>query len=47
MNQGGKCNTPMSWDNLIDRAVVGSDFLKEMEEKMAKIKKNLKVSHDR
>jgi hypothetical protein len=35
---GRKCNTPISWDNLIDKAVVGLDLLREMEEHMAKIK---------
>jgi hypothetical protein len=35
---GRKCNTPIRWDNLADRAVVGPEFLKEMEEKMMKIK---------
>jgi hypothetical protein len=44
---GRKCNTPMSWDNPVDREVVGPYFLKEMEEKMKKIKKNLKDSQDR
>ena len=29
---GRKCNTPMSWDNPIDIAVIGLDLLKEMEE---------------
>jgi hypothetical protein len=28
-----KFNTPVSWDNPIDREVVGSGLLKEMEEK--------------
>jgi hypothetical protein len=41
---GRKCNTPMSWDNPIDRAIIGPDFLKEMEEKMTRIRHNLKVS---
>jgi hypothetical protein len=44
---GRKCNTPVSWDNPTDRAVVGPDLLKEMEEKMEKIKQNLKASQDR
>jgi hypothetical protein len=35
---GRKCNTPVSWDNPVDRAVVGPELLKEMEEKMLKIK---------
>jgi len=42
-----KCNTPVSWDNPADRAVVGPDLLKEMEEQMTRIKYNLKVSQDR
>jgi hypothetical protein len=36
-----KCNTPVSWDNL---AIIGLDLLKEMKEKMEKIKHNLKAS---
>ena len=35
---GRKCNTPVSWDNPADRAVVGPDLLREMEEKMLKKK---------
>jgi hypothetical protein len=37
---GRKCNTPVIWDNLVDRGVVGPDLLREMEEQMIKIKKN-------
>jgi hypothetical protein len=44
---GRKCNTPVSWDNLVDRVVVGTNLLREMEEKMIKIKQNLKASQDR
>jgi hypothetical protein len=44
---GRKCNTPVSWDNPADRAVVGPELLKEMEEKMLKIKQNLKAAQDR
>jgi hypothetical protein len=42
-----KCNTPVSWDNLAYWAVIGPYLLKEMEEQMEKIKKNLKASQDR
>jgi hypothetical protein len=35
---GRKCNTRVSWDNPADSAVVGLELLKEMEEKMLKIK---------
>ena len=44
---GIKCNTLMSWHNLENRVVVGTDLLKEMEEQMTRIKHNLKVSQDR
>ena len=44
---GRKCNTPVSWDNSADRVVVGPDFLREMEERMIKIKLNLKSSQVR
>jgi hypothetical protein len=44
---GRKCNTPVSWDNPTDKAVVAPDLLREMEEKMIKIKQNLKDSQDR
>jgi hypothetical protein len=42
-----KCNTPVSWDNPIDITVNGRKLLREMEELMVKIRKNLKVSQDR
>jgi hypothetical protein len=35
---GRRCNTSVSWDNPTDRAMVGTELLKEMEEKMRKIK---------
>jgi hypothetical protein len=44
---GRKYNTPVSWDNPVDIAVVGPDFLREMEEQMIKIKQNLKAAQDR
>jgi hypothetical protein len=37
----------MSWDNPIDREVVGPKLLKEMEEKMVTIKHILKATQDR
>jgi hypothetical protein len=44
---GRKCNTPVSWDNPTNRVVVGPYLLREMEEKMIKIKQNLKAAQDR
>jgi hypothetical protein len=43
---GKKCNTLVSWDNPMDRVVLGPKVLKEMEEKMVKIKQHLKETHD-
>jgi hypothetical protein len=40
-------NTPIRCDNPTDRAVIGPKLLREMEEKMLKIKHNLKDSQDR
>jgi hypothetical protein len=44
---GRECKVPISWDNLIDRIVIGLDMLKEMEQQVIQIKKNLKISQDR
>jgi hypothetical protein len=44
---GRKCNTPVSWDKPKDKAVLGPKFLKDMEDQMIKIKKNLKAAQDR
>jgi hypothetical protein len=43
---GRRCNTPVGWDNPTYRLMVGIDLLREMEEKVVKIKHNLKVSKD-
>jgi hypothetical protein len=42
-----KCNNIMSWDNPIDRVVLGLELLKNMEDKMIKTKQNLKATQDR
>jgi hypothetical protein len=44
---GRKRNTPVSWDNIVEREVVGPELLRGMEEQMEKIKHNLKASKDR
>jgi hypothetical protein len=43
---GRKCNTPISWDNPADREIIGPKLLGEMEEKLLKIKQNLKATQD-
>jgi hypothetical protein len=40
---GRKCDTPVSWENTIDRVVLGPELLKDMEYQVVKIKKNLKA----
>jgi hypothetical protein len=37
----------MSWDNPLDKVVSGPEFLKDMEDQMVKIKKNLRLAQDR
>ena len=44
---GRKCTTPIRWDNLENIVVVGPDLLREMEEKMLKIKQNLKATQEK
>jgi hypothetical protein len=44
---GRKCNTPVSWDNPSDIVVLGPELLKDMEDQMVRIKKNLKAAQDR
>ena len=44
---GRRCRTPISWDNPIDRVIVGPKMLKDMEEQVVKIRQNLKIAQDR
>ena len=44
---GRRCRTPVNWDNLVNRIVLGLELLKEMEKEIAKIRKNLKAVQDR
>jgi hypothetical protein len=43
---GRRCNTLVRWDNPTYYVVVGPKLLKEMEEKIIRIKNNLKFSQD-
>ena len=36
----------MIWDNLVNMVVLGTKFLKEMEQEVVKIKQNLKAAQD-
>lgn len=42
-----KCRTPISWDKLEDRIIVGPKMIKEMEEQMRVFKSRLKEATDR
>ena len=37
----------MTWDNPVNKVVLGPKFLKEMEQEVVKIRKNLKAAQDR
>jgi hypothetical protein len=41
------CNTPISWSNPINRISFGPNMLKEMEQQVAQINKNLKIAQNR
>ena len=43
---GRKCNDLVSWDYPIDKMIIGPKVLKDMEEKMVRIKQNLKIARD-
>ena len=44
---GRRCRTPTTWDNPVNKVVLGPELLKEMEQEVVKIKQNLKVAQDR
>ena len=44
---GRKCNTPVSWDNPVDRVLIGPELLQEMEQTIREVQKNLKVAQER
>ena len=44
---GRRCRTPMTWDNPVNKTVLGPYCLKEMEQEVAKIKQNLKAAQEK
>ncbi|KAH9331251.1 hypothetical protein KI387_003359, partial [Taxus chinensis] len=42
-----KCRTPISWDNIEDREVIGPEILTEMEQQVKMIRECLKEAADR
>ena len=43
---GRRCRTHVTWDNLVNRVVLGLELLKEMEQEVVKIRKNMKAAQD-
>ena len=41
---GRRCRTPVTWDNPVNRVVLGLELLNEMEQEVVKIRQNLKAS---
>ena len=44
---GRRCRTLVTWDNLVNRIVLGPELLKEMEQEVVKIRQNLKAAQDK
>jgi len=44
---GRKCNTLVTWDNPVDRIMLGPNLLKNLEQIVQKVKENFKVAQDR
>ena len=41
---GRMCRTPVTWDNPVNRVVLGLELLKEMEQEVLKIRQNMKAT---
>ena len=44
---GRRCRPPVTWDNPVNRIVLGPELLNKMEQEVAKIRHNLKSGQDR
>ena len=44
---GRRCRTPVTWNNPVNRVVLGPELLKEMEQEVVMIRKNMKVAQDK
>ena len=44
---GRRCRTPVIWDNPVNRVVLDLELLKEMEQEVVNIGKNLKETRDK
>ena len=41
---GRRCRTPVTWDNPVNRIVLGPEFLREMEQEVVRIRQKLKAA---
>ena len=41
---GRRCRTPVTWDNPVNKVVIGPELFKEMEQEVVKIRQNLKAT---
>ena len=41
---GKRCRTPVTWDNPVNKVVLGLELHKEMEQEVVKIRQNLKAA---
>ena len=41
---GRRCRTPKCWDNPVNKVVLGPKLLKEMEQEVVNIRKNIKAA---
>ena len=39
-----RCRTPVTWDNPVNRIVLGPELLREMEQEVVKIRQNMKAT---
>ena len=44
---GRPCRTPLSWERLEDRVIIGPELIQEMEEQVVQIRQRLKEAQDR
>ena len=44
---GRKCNTPITWSNLVDQLMLGPNMLKALELTVKQVQGNLKTAQDR
>ena len=42
-----RCRTLVTWDNPVNKIVLGPELLREMEQEVVKIRRNLKAAQDR